>query len=100
LQARIAARIERAYDPLASPRQLVAIVATPDRSESLKQLHVPTVVIHGTDDPMVDVSGGQAVAGLIPNAELILIDGLRHDIPEAIWPQLIGAVERNAAAVS
>ena len=54
LRARIQARVDRNYDPLASPRQLVAIVATPDRSDAIRNVNVPTVVIHGTDDPMVN----------------------------------------------
>lgn len=96
LQARIKARIDRAYDPLASPRQLVAIAAAPDRTNALKAITAPTVVIHGTDDPLVNVSGGEALARAIPDAELVLIDRLRHDMPEVIWPQLINAVKRNA----
>jgi len=88
----IAARAGRAYDrshdPQSAARQAIATVASGDRTERLRRLRVPTLVIHGLADRMVNVSGGRATAEAIPGAELILIEGLGHDFPPALRPQL------------
>ena len=88
----IAVRAGRAYDrghdPQGIARQAVATIASGDRTERLRQLRVPTLVIHGLADRMVDVSGGRATAEAIPGAELVLIEGLGHDIPPALRPEL------------
>jgi pimeloyl-ACP methyl ester carboxylesterase len=56
---------------------------------------VPTMVIHGEADPLVNVSGGQATAAAIPAAELVVIPGMGHDLPRGAWPQIIEAIVRN-----
>jgi pimeloyl-ACP methyl ester carboxylesterase len=76
---------DRSYDPLGSARQGIAVLASGDRTERLKALDVPTLVIHGTADRMWDVSGGRATAAAIPKAELVVIEGLGHDLPAALW---------------
>ena len=58
---------------------------------------MPTVVIHGTDDPLVSPSGGRATARAIPGARLVEIEGLGHDLPRAAWPRIIGPIVENAA---
>ena len=63
------ASYDRGIHPDGTARQLVAILASGDRTEALRRLDVPTVVIHGTDDPLIDVSGGKATAAAIPGAE-------------------------------
>jgi pimeloyl-ACP methyl ester carboxylesterase len=83
---------DRAFDPIGMARQAVAVVASGDRTAKLRELHVPALVIHGGDDKMCDVSGGRATAAAIPGAELIVIDGMGHDLPAALWPQLAGAI--------
>jgi pimeloyl-ACP methyl ester carboxylesterase len=80
---------DRAYDPLGMARQGMAVLASGDRTPRLRALAVPTLVIHGAADRMVDVSGGRATAAAIPGAELIVIDGMGHDLPRALWPQLV-----------
>jgi pimeloyl-ACP methyl ester carboxylesterase len=79
---------DRCYDPVGVVRQAIATVASGDRTERLRQLSVPTLVIHGLADRMSDVSGGRAVADAIPGAELVLIEGMGHDLPPALRPQL------------
>jgi pimeloyl-ACP methyl ester carboxylesterase len=79
---------DRCYDPVGVARQAIATVASGDRTERLRQLSVPTLVIHGLADRMVDVSGGRAVADAIPGAELVLIEGMGHDLPPGLRPQL------------
>ncbi len=78
-------------------RQLAAIVATPDRTAELAGIRVPTTVVHGTGDPLVHPSGGKATARAIPEAELVLIPGMGHDMPRELWPVLIDAIERSAS---
>lgn len=79
---------DRGHDPQGIARQAVATVASGDRTERLRQLRVPTLVIHGLADRMVDASGGRATAAAIPGAELVLIEGMGHDIPPALRPEL------------
>jgi pimeloyl-ACP methyl ester carboxylesterase len=88
---------DRAYRPAGGMRQLAALVASPDRTPALREVTVPTVVIHGEADQLVDVSGGKATAAAIPGAELVLYPGLGHDLPEALWTPMIDVIARNAA---
>lgn len=97
MRERTAAAYDRAHRPEGGARQFAAIVASPDRTGALRELAVPTVVIHGEDDRLVDVSGGKATAAAIPGAELVLLPGLGHDLPEALWPVFADAIARNAA---
>jgi pimeloyl-ACP methyl ester carboxylesterase len=78
-------------------RQHRAVRAAGDRTEALRHVTVPTVVIHGTDDAMCHPSGGRATAEAVPGARLILIPGMGHDLPRGAWPQLIHAIASNAA---
>jgi pimeloyl-ACP methyl ester carboxylesterase len=58
---------------------------------------VPTVVIHGTADPLVTPTGGEATAKAIPGAELIMIEGMGHELPPGVWPRVVDAVAANAS---
>ena len=80
---------DRSYDPAGLLRQGRAVLASSDRTPRLRELRIPTLVIHGTADPMVDVSGGRATAAAIPGAELVVIEGMGHDLPRALWPELV-----------
>jgi len=81
-----------------SERQLAAIQASPDRTRALRRLDAPTLVIHGTADPLVSPSGGRATARAIPGARLLSIEGMGHDLPRVIWPRLIDAIAEHTAA--
>ena len=83
---------DRAYDPTGVARQLLAIHASGDRTEALAGLTVPTLVVHGDADPLVQVAGGHATAAAVPGAELLVIEGMGHDLPRPLWPQIVGAV--------
>jgi pimeloyl-ACP methyl ester carboxylesterase len=83
---------DRAYDPAGVARQLVAVLASGDRTARLRALRVPTLVIHGADDPLVHVSGGRATAAAIPGAELVVLDGMGHDLPRELWSELAGRI--------
>ncbi len=90
--ARAARAYDRCYDPIGSARQAVATVASGDRTERLRHLHVPALVIHGLADRMCDVSGGRATADAIPDAELALIEGMGHDLPPGLRSRLAAQI--------
>jgi pimeloyl-ACP methyl ester carboxylesterase len=87
----------RQNDPYGVARQLAAILASGSRSEALARLTAPTLVIHGTIDNLVAPSGGERTAEVVPGAELLMIDGMGHDLPRALWPQFVDAVAGHAA---
>jgi pimeloyl-ACP methyl ester carboxylesterase len=93
----IAARsYDRGHDPAASGRQLGAITASGNRTAALRLITAPTLVIHGTDDRLVRPSGARATARAIPGVRLMMVEGMGHDLPEAAWPQLVGAISAHA----
>ena len=77
-------------------RQLGAIIASGDRTRKLAEIKAPTLVIHGTVDKMIRPSGGRATAKAIPGARLMMIEGMGHDLPRGVWPQIIDAVAEHA----
>lgn len=83
---------DRGYDPLGVGRQLLAIYASGDRTEALRGVRVPTLVIHGEDDPLVPVEGGRATAAAVPGSELVTVPGMGHDLPPALWDQVADLV--------
>lgn len=86
---------DRCFYPEGMARQLAAIVTASDRTRALGDVKVPALVIHGQDDPLVTPSGGDATARAIPGSELLVIPGMGHDLPEPVWPQIIGAIVAN-----
>lgn len=92
VRQRFASSFDRSFYPQGVARQLVGILASGDRTERLKQLHVPTLVIHGEVDPLVGLSGGKATAEAIPGAKLLVVPQMGHDLPEQAWPQVIDAM--------
>jgi len=100
-RARIAAAIDRDYNPAGFIRQLQAIAAAPGRLERLRSLRVPTLVIHGDADNLVPVANGRSVAAAIPRARLVEVEGMGHDVPRRVWTHVadeITALARQAAA--
>jgi pimeloyl-ACP methyl ester carboxylesterase len=89
---------DRGFDVRAGGRQLGAIVASGDRTRELASIKAPTLVIHGTVDEMIRPSGGRATARAIPGARLMMIDGMGHDLPRGVWPQIIDAIAEHARA--
>jgi pimeloyl-ACP methyl ester carboxylesterase len=94
----VARSYDRGHDPTGSGRQLGAIIASGDRTAELRTITAPTLVIHGSKDRMVALSGGEATAEAIPGARLMVVEGMGHDLPEAAWPQLIAAIADHAHA--
>lgn len=77
-------------------RHMMAVLTQPNRSAQLRAVSVPTLVIHGLADRMVHVSGGRATSTSVPGSELLLIDGMGHDMPEALWETYAEAIRRTA----
>ena len=87
---------DRGVNPHGVMRQMLAVVTQTGRSERLRGVRVPTLVIHGTADKMVHVSGGRATAAAVPGAELLLIDGMGHDLPPELFGTFVAAIRRTA----
>lgn len=98
LRAQVAAAYDRCWYPIGTARQLVAILATGDRTEALRSVRAPALVIHGKDDPLVTLSGGQATAEAIPGAKLLTFPGMGHDLPRPLWPRILDAIAEHARA--
>jgi pimeloyl-ACP methyl ester carboxylesterase len=96
LRAIALASYERDHDPAGPGRQLAAIIASGDRTTQLRTITAPTLVIHGSADPLVAPSGGRATARAISGAELMMVQGMGHDLPRAAWPRLIDAIATHA----
>jgi pimeloyl-ACP methyl ester carboxylesterase len=77
-------------------RQMMAILTQPNRTEALRRLHLPAAVIHGTADRMVHVSGGRSTAAAIPGCELVLVEGMGHDVPKALHQTFADVIRRTA----
>ena len=99
-EARDRARAERCFErglnPAGVGRQLRAILASGNRKPRLHAVTAPTLVIHGTVDPLVRPEGGRDTAASIPNAKLLMIEGMGHALPIPMWPQIIDAIDRHA----
>jgi pimeloyl-ACP methyl ester carboxylesterase len=94
----LAARaFDRAFDPRGVARQMAAIQGSGDRRAALAALRVPTLVIHGADDPLVRVEGGRDTAATVPGAELLVLKGMGHDLPRDAWPEIVSALAAHTA---
>jgi pimeloyl-ACP methyl ester carboxylesterase len=89
---------DRDHDPRGPARQIAAILASGSRAEGLAALDIATLVIHGTADTLVQPSGGERTAELIPDAKLLLIEGMGHEIPVPLWDELVEAISAHASS--
>lgn len=90
---------DRAYDPGGYRRQLAAVIAQPNRTERLREIRIPTLVMHGMHDPLVAPSGGLALARRIRGSRFVGFNGMGHDLPRELWPEFadhISALVRRA----
>ncbi|MHC2738609.1 pimeloyl-ACP methyl ester carboxylesterase [Bradyrhizobium liaoningense] len=86
----------RGLNPAGVGRQLRAVLASGSRKERLHSVKTPTLVIHGTVDPLVHPEGGKDTAASIPNAKLLMIEGMGHALPMRFWPEIIDAIDKHA----
>lgn len=96
LRARAEETFDRGVSTSGVLRQMLAVLTQPDRTSALRRLDVPAAVMHGSKDKMVHVSGGRATAHAIANAELLVVEGMGHDMPRALHPTLVDLVRRTA----
>jgi pimeloyl-ACP methyl ester carboxylesterase len=87
---------DRGMNPKGVLRQLGAIAATGDRTARLRFVDVPTLVLHGTEDPLIRPVGAELTAAAIPGAKLRWIEGMGHDLPRGAWPLLVELIARHA----
>ncbi len=88
---------DRSFHPPGNSRQLGAVLVATNRDPLLAQLQLPTLVVHGDADPLVDVSGGRRTAEVVPEAELLILEGMAHDLPAPYWGPIIEAITTLAA---
>lgn len=88
--------VARSWRPAGTARQTAAIFASPDRTDALGRLDVPTLVVHGLTDPLVRPSGGLATARAVPGSRLLMFNDMGHDLPRTRWAEMAEAIRRNA----
>ena len=87
---------DRSYEPTGTTRQLAATIALESLKPRLGQITVPTLVIHGDEDPLFPIECGRDIAVSVPNAKMLVMEGVGHSLPPAIWPQIIEAIAKHA----
>lgn len=97
LRRRLSMSVRRSYRPRGTARQLTAIVADGDRSDMLRQIKLPTQIIHGLADPLVPVAAAHDLARSIRDARIDLIEGMGHDLPQPLWPRFVEGIAAAAA---
>ena len=95
-RALILEETRRAYDPSGFGRQIAAIAATGDNRSRLAKITAPTLVVHGADDPLVAPAAGMDTASCIHGADLMVIDGMGHDLPPHLYKRVSDAIIANA----
>ena len=98
-QARAREAYDRCFNPAGSAFQIAAIAASGDRTERLGGVSIPTLVVHGREDPLVTLSGGEATAAAVPGADLLVFGRMGHDLPTVYLPQLADAILGNAERI-
>ncbi|AOJ80803.1 alpha/beta hydrolase [Burkholderia savannae] len=95
-RALVLEEVRRAYNPSGFGRQITAIAVAGDRRPELANINVPTLVIHGADDPLFPPDCGRDTAASIPGAEFMLINGMGHDLPSTFYQAVADAIDRTA----
>lgn len=98
--AKAAFQTDRSYDPAGTSRQFLAILASGSRAEELASLRLPTMVLHGDRDRLVQISGGERTAELIPGAQMHVLEGMGHDMPPAYWDRIVSGLLANVAVAT
>ena len=90
--------VDRRWYPEGGARQYLSIIASGDRVKMLKTVKVPTLVLHGDDDPLLPVACGRDVASLVPGAKIETFPGWGHDLPGGMIPNLIDRISKFCKA--
>jgi pimeloyl-ACP methyl ester carboxylesterase len=99
LRSNVSASVDRAFYPEGMGRHIAAIGASGNRVPLLKEITAPTLVIHGTNDPIAPMEGGKDTARHIAGSRLELIEGMGHDLPRQLWPRLVTLIADHADSV-
>jgi pimeloyl-ACP methyl ester carboxylesterase len=83
---------DRCFCPEGAARQFLALLSSGNRRPALTKLTLPTLVIHGTCDPLVPVEHGRDLAEAVPGADLLIIEGMGHNLPREVWPRIVAAI--------
>ncbi|HEX4820859.1 MAG TPA: alpha/beta hydrolase [Acidimicrobiales bacterium] len=86
---RAAAAYDRCFCPQGVGRQMMAVMRDGSRADDLRKVTIPTLVLHGSRDTLIDPSGGRRTAELVPGAQYVEIEGMGHDYPPAVWDQWV-----------
>jgi pimeloyl-ACP methyl ester carboxylesterase len=97
LRERAASDYDRSFHPSGVIRQVAAVVTQPDRTAELRSVRVPTLVIHGAEDPLVHPSGGQATVDAVPNAKLKIVAGMGHSLPPELHDEIADSLAEHFA---
>jgi pimeloyl-ACP methyl ester carboxylesterase len=97
VKARAAEAFDRSFYPEGVARQMAAIAAHGNRKPALGGLSIPALVIHGKDDPLVPIEGGLDTHAALRGSQLRVIDGMGHDLPESVWPEIVGSITELTA---
>ncbi len=100
LTANAVEAFDRCFDPAGTARQMMAIIASGSRTAALGGVRVPTLVLHGDADTLVDPSGGRRTAEAIPGARFVLLEGMGHDYPPQYWDRIIELVGTHTAQLA
>ena len=87
--------VKNGFDVTWSYRQLLAILASADRSKNLRRIMAPALVIHGQEDPLLPLAAGEEVARLIPNSRMMVVKAMGHDLPDAMIDQIVPAIAKH-----
>jgi pimeloyl-ACP methyl ester carboxylesterase len=98
--ANAAEAFDRSFSPFGTARQMMAIMASGSRTVALGKVDVPTLVLHGDADTLVDQSGGRRTAEAIPGARFVLLEGMGHDYPPQYWAQLTDLVRAHTGQIA
>lgn len=98
MRQRVVASVRRSWNPAGVERQGAAMLAAGDRRARVRTIRAPTTVVHGAEDPLVSVAAAHELASLLVDAELEVIDGLGHDLPDPVVPALLRAFTTAAEA--
>ena len=90
------AHFDRGFYPEGAVFQMAAVLASGDRTAALRGVRTPTLVVHGRMDSLITLPGGEATAAAIPDADLLVLDEMGHDLPAPLWPAIVDAIAGNA----
>ena len=100
LTANASEAFDRCFDPAGTARQMMAIIASGSRTADLGRVRLPTLVIHGDADTLVDASGGRRTAEAIPGARFVLVEGMGHDMAPDYWDEMIDLMSSHTGQIA